>query len=194
MTTNTLNRQFVKGLTDEKLVKLFTRSQGCLVEPSTYDQDRHEDIDCFVDGKAVSIKAQHSGAKYGNIYFELAQHLTEHKDCQLSAAILSSHPHDASTPDLLIATGSWEPSWWYTGKAKAYYILQGSKLYIYSKRSILKYVHNNGWLRVRSLSYGRRSYLGGSYRYCNSICGFLNIDDVAHQTFDVANIAQLSLR
>jgi hypothetical protein len=176
-----LASSYAAGLSDERLVKNFLAGKGLLVEEPTRDQDRLEDTDCLVNGVAVSIKAEHSGLKYRNIYFELAQHLTEHKDCGYSASVCrNKRDYKQLDVDGLVAHGSWEASWYYKGKAPVYYILQGDTLRIYKKADILAYVAAHGWLRIRALSAFRSSYLGGTYRYCNALCGFLDTESVKH--------------
>lgn len=170
---------YAKGLKDERRVKKFiSEVLGIAVyEPSVY-QDTFEDTDCFINDRAVSIKAQHSGAVYGNICLELSQHLTVHKDCSVTPIVLTKPNINQADVDKLNATGSWVESWWHTGKAEQFYILQGDTLRIYEKSDMRDYVAKNGWLRCRPLSFKRSSYLGGSYRYCNSICGYLPTDAV----------------
>lgn len=173
-----------KGLAEEKKVIEFAREVlGLTVTDSTEHEDRMLDIDCWADGVAVSIKAEHNGVAYGNIYFELAQHLTEFKDCPVSTDMLDKRDLNQTDVDALVAVGSWEPSWWTTGKADVYWILQGEVLKVYRKIDVQRYVAAKGWRHCKGLSFKRKSYLGGRYRYVNAICGYLNISDIPHVSY-----------
>lgn len=180
---------YAKGLKDERVVKEFLKVIGKVVTSSTADEDRFQDIDCYVNGVAASIKAQHSGAQYQNIGFELAQHLTAFQECPTSKTILSRRDSTVADVDRLVASGSWERSWWDKGTAAEYYIYQGNRLYVYQKADIVRHVEAHGWLRLRSLSWSRKSYQGGTYRYCNAICGYLDVDAVAHKTYKIVRLA-----
>jgi hypothetical protein len=183
-----LGAVYAKGLKDEKRVKTFmSELLGKAVLESSVYQDRFEDTDCFIEGHAVSIKAQHTGTIYGNICFELAQHLTVHRDCSLTGSVLANRDIQQKDVDKLVASGSWESSWYTNGKADQYYILQGDTLKIYEKSDILAYVAANGFLRMRPLSFQRKSYQGGSYRYCNAICGYLPTNAVKNVTLSIPN-------
>ena len=181
MTNVVMGAVYAKGLSDERRVKTFlVNSLQLTVTPPTINQDRFEDTDCFVNGSAVSIKAQHSGIVYGNICFELSQHLTSHKDCPASAMVTGSRNITQKDLTYLESVGSWEASWYHNGKAEYYYILQGDTLRIYKKADIVNYVNTTGFLRIRPLSCKRQSYQGGSYRYCNAVCGYIPIHAVPH--------------
>jgi hypothetical protein len=54
----------------------------------------------------------------------------------------------------------------------------GDTLRIYEKTDVQEYIAANGFLRIRPLSFKRKAYQGGSYRYCNSLCGYLPTDAV----------------
>lgn len=184
---------YAAGLSDERLVKDFLRSNGVTVTEPTREQDRMEDTDAFVNGVAISIKAQHSGLRYGNICFELAQHLTAHQDCPQSKAILNNRNLALADVNRLTESGSWETSWYQNGKAQLYYIYQGDQLHIYKKSDIAAHVALHGWLRLRPLTQMRSSYLGGTYRYCNAICAYLNTDDVPHISYRLVRHSQANL-
>jgi hypothetical protein len=183
MTSSDFGHVFAAGLADERLVKQYLTTKGFDVKEPTKDEDKFQDIDCYVNGIPGSIKAEHSGAKYGNIYFELAQHLTTHADCEYTKSVLNSKKLTQQDIDDLVDYKSWEASWYVNGTALVYYIYQGDKLMVYRKQDVQAYVAKNGWLRIRTLSNYRKGYLGSGYRYINSACGFLNIDDVKHQTY-----------
>lgn len=174
---------YASGLADEKLVKEYcSQVLGWTVRDSTREENVFQDIDAWVNGKPVSIKAEHSGLKYGNIYFELAQHLTEFQDCQESARILDRKELTVSHVRDLVELGSWEYSWFYNSKANYYFILQGDILRIYSKADLQKHIQDIGFSHLRPLTQRRKDYQGGTFRYCNAICGFLPITAVRHQT------------
>jgi uncharacterized protein (UPF0297 family) len=181
--TSDLGHVYAAGLADEKLVKQYLTSKGLDVKEPTKDEDRFQDIDCHVNGIPSSIKSEQAGAKYGNIYFELAQQLTSHVGCEYTKSVLNTNRLTQQDIDDLVEYKSWEASWYVNGTALVYYIYQGDKLYVYRKQDIQAYVAKNGWLRIKTLSSYRKGYLGDSYRYSNSACGFLNVDDVKHQTY-----------
>ena len=185
MSNTTLSNVYAAGLSDERLVKDFLRAKGMLVVEPSRDQDMFDDVDAFVNGVAVSIKAQHTGLAYGNICFELAQQLTSHQDCPETKKIITDKNLSPETLDKLVALGSWETSWYQNGKAALYYIYQGTRLHVYTKASIQSYVAAHGWLRLRPLSRSRSAYLGGAYRYCNSVCGFLDTQSIPHLSYQL---------
>ena len=180
----TLRDVYQAGLDDEQRVLDFIAAKfpNHKVKPSTRDENIFQDIDLWVGATAVSVKAQHSGASFGNICFELLQSPRVLKDEVTSQRILNAsevHPDDLET---LIGVG-WIQSWYYTSKASIYAILQGTTLRLYHKSDIIDYVEDkgNGFLRIKQLTKARRSYLlNSNYRYTNSLCGYLNIDDVPH--------------
>ena len=184
---------YAAGLSDERLVKDFLRSKGLTVTAPTTEQDHFEDIDGFVNGVSISIKAQHSGLRYGNICFEVAQHLTIYQDCILTKKILGNKEITIADLDRLIASGSWEESWYQKGKAVLYYIYQGDTLHIYRKSDIVAHVAAQGFLRLRPLTKMRSSYLGGSYRYTNAICGYLDTTAIPHISYRLVKVAKQNL-
>lgn len=151
----TFKHNYARGLADQKLVEEYLKSQGHAVLPSAKEDDLLYDVDCYLDGVPTSIKAQHKGASFGNIYFELKAQLTSNK--------------------------KWVNSWYFNGKAEQYLILQGNVLRLYKKTDVEAQVESKGWLRQRTLSASVKATQGGSYRYSNSLLGFLNISDVAHK-------------
>ena len=172
---------YQKGLSDERIVKDFIKTGlNLIVKPPTALQDHFQDIDGIINGVPISIKAQHSGVAYGNIYMELSQQLTAFKDCQETLAVLGQKTISQEDLSRLEALGSWESSWYFTGLAEVYLIYQGDLLLIYRKSDIIAHVAAQGWLRIRPLSARRVNYLGGKYRYCNAICGYLGIRDIYH--------------
>jgi hypothetical protein len=176
-----LSAIYQKGLSDECIVKDFIKTGlNRIVMPPTIYQDHFEDIDCIVNGVPISIKAQHAGVAYGNIYFELSQQLTSAKDCQMTRDVLAQKTINQSDLSRLESVGAWEPSWYYTGKAEVYCIYQGDLLRIYRKADIIAHVAAQGWLRIRPLSAKRTNYLGGTYRYCNAACGYLSTKAIRH--------------
>lgn len=150
---------YAKGLSDEKKVMDFMQSLGYRVEPSTKEENMFNDVDCYINGHPASIKAEHAGLKYNNIYFELEAQLT--------------------------ATGEWVPSWYETGTAKWYLILQGDTLRCYLKKNIKAYVDLVGWQKIRSLGWKTKKQQGGTYRYSDAKCGFLVPTDVPHLVYQI---------
>lgn len=151
---------FKQGLTDEAKVIAWLKARGHEVKESTRYENVMLDIDCYVDGEPVSIKAEHSGLKYDNVYFELDNVLTS----------------DGFTK---------EAGWYKKGKATKYMILQGTTLRCYKKKDIEDHVAAKGWLRVLPLSREVRATQGGAYRYCNTYCGYLMTDAVANESFSI---------
>lgn len=183
---------YSKGLQDEQVVKTHLSNTGKSVTASTPDQDKFEDIDGFVDLVPTSIKTQHAGATYGNIGMELTQQLTTHIGCATTRSILANR--DITLKDIarLEAVGSWEKSWFYNGKADQYYIYIGEVLRCYKKKDIVAHVEQYGFKRIRPLKPATKAIIPGKYRYCNSICGYLDINAVKHTkelvTFSHPNI------
>lgn len=169
------------GLKDEAFVKAHLTSTGRKVVQSTMEEDKFQDIDCYVDGVAVSIKTQRSAVKYGTIGFELTQQLTERADCATTRAILANREISLNDIKRLEASGSWEKSWFYNGKAEEYYIYTGEVLRIYRKVDILDHIEKYGYKRVRALRAETKATQGGKYRYCNAISGYLDIRAVKNR-------------
>lgn len=178
-----LNHCFARGAIAEKAVKASLAAQGFEITPSTKSENRDLDIDCYINDVPLSIKAEHAGVRYGDIYFELFQQLTSHSGCLSSRRLLkqlasTNKPDYDSVLQQLLQTGSWEDGWWYSGKAQLYAILQGQDIRLYLKEHLVRHWNAHGWRKVRSLSSHTKSYLGGKYRYCNSVCGFIKPADV----------------
>lgn len=178
------NQCYQKGLADEAIVKDFLKSRGYTVDVSSSHDNKANDIDCWVNDQPVSIKSQHKGESFRNIGFELCNHLTAQKECEVTKEILSTELTLNSVITLLQA-GSWEPAWYMTGTATHYLFYQGQSLRLYRKKDIEALVNSQGFLRIRPLTEDTRSYLGGTYRHCNSICGYLNWNDVIHRKWSV---------
>ena len=181
MSNARLQACYEQGLSDELKVIEFLRAQGYTVETSSREDNIKNDIDCWVNGKPTSIKSQHKGVWFRNIGFELANHLTTQANCGLTKKILGTGSISIADVDSLISSGSWEPGWMSTGTATNYLFYQGGNIRLYTKESIKRYVATNGWLRVRPLTEDTRSYLGGFYRHCNTICAYLQWDCVPHR-------------
>ncbi|MBW4558451.1 MAG: hypothetical protein KME59_21500 [Trichormus sp. ATA11-4-KO1] len=185
MYTTELDLCYEKGLSDERKVMDFLRGQGYNVKPASSQENKKEDIDCWVNGKPVSIKSSHKGAKFKNIGLELANQLTSRVACRDTEYILGKLSISLLDVDTLIDTGSWEPGWYATGKATNYLFYQEHELRLYTKKSIENYVNSKGFLRVRQLSDACKSYLGGRYRYCNTICGYLHWNVIPHRLWNI---------
>ena len=149
------NQAYAQGLKDEEMVIAWLKSKGYKVEPSTKEENILQDIDCYIDGVPTSIKAQHAGVKYGNIYMELKAQLTSGKQ--------------------------WVSSWFENGKAEQYLILQGKTLRLYKKADLAKHVAEIGWSHTRTLSAQVKATQGGTYRFSNALLGFLKPSDVTHK-------------
>lgn len=151
-----VSEQYRLGLAEEKKVRLFLVSQGFKVFKASKEEDMFEDIDLWVGDIPVSVKAQHEALRYGanrSVYFELAQLERE--------------------------TGEWVPSWFYTGKAEKYLILQGKELMLIDKLAVIEYIKVKPWIE-RTLTEKRRQALinSGKYRYVDSRCGYILQKDV----------------
>lgn len=152
-----VSNNYKTGLQDERRVRRYLSRLGTVTE-STQEQDMLEDIDLFLDGESVSVKAQHSGIKYNNIYFEFSQYDSWNS--------------------------TWVPSWYTKGTAKWYAILQGNILHMYLKEDIVKYVNTHGWNYERSLSAElHANQVNSGKRYQNAKCGYLTPDCVPHNTY-----------
>lgn len=169
-----------KGISEEASIKEYLRNTGRLVTESTKEENMFQDIDCFVNGRSVSIKTMHAGAKYGNIGMELMSLLTVHQDCQASSDILANKVLTMESCRSLYNTGNWELGWYPNGKAEDYYILIGEVLRIYRKEDIQAHLANNKFLRICGLKKETKANQGGKYRYCNTISGYLNYNSVIH--------------
>lgn len=185
----TLNQAFQQGLKDEQKVKLWLKKQGHCVEDSTLTEDKYQDIDCWVNGKAYSIKAQHRGLVSGNIGFELASQLTAYEGCVLTKSILPRLNEDpllgVKMVERLVQSGSWEFGWLTNGKADFYLILRGDHLHFYKKTHVLDYIARKGFRKVLPLSAAVRATQGGKYRYCDTVCGYINTTDVINKVFNI---------
>lgn len=179
-----LNQMYSKGLADEQKVIELLRSQGYEVNPSSQEDNKELDIDCYVNGKSVSIKSNHKGVWFKHICFELANHLTSRADCEVTKKTIDNL-QSLEDVQRLLQLPSWESGWYYTGQASNYLFYQGNKLRLYTKKSIESYVAANGFLRIRPLTEDSRSYLGGRYRHCNTISGYLDWNSVPHRIWDI---------
>lgn len=111
---------YKQGLADEAaLVARLSRHH--VVTPSTEFENKVEDIDCHVDGEAVSIKTQHTAARTGNLVFELEVKWRE--------------------------TGEWTPSWYHLSRASYYLIQIEDKVYRVEKDNLTDYVAIAGFDR-----------------------------------------------
>jgi hypothetical protein len=172
-----------KGTQDEKDTIAYMKTLGYNIRPSSLKENYDQDIDCWIDDVPVSIKSQHKGVRYQNIGFELANQLTLHQHCELTKALINEL--DWHKVERLLTSGSWESGWYFRGSAKVYLMYQGDYIRAYNKVDIQDYIEAKGFLKIRSLSYDTRSYLGGAYRHCNTICGYLNWDCVPHGKWTV---------
>jgi uncharacterized protein YceK len=155
------------GLRDEERILEHLRSLGHDVTPSEALEDITQDIDMYLDGISTSIKAQHSGLKYGNIYLELTtQHWSSTPWCQPWLTYLAS----LDMPKGWSPEG-WYPSWGLTGQAQQYLILQGQKATLYNKGTLNAWVEQKGFIRIRGLSAKTLETQGGR----DTICGFIEL-------------------
>jgi len=162
-----------QGLKDEALVTKWLQKYLVGIEPSSQHQDTREDIDLVwyhssppdenSEVSTISIKCEHAGERYGHTYFEL---MTQH---------YTSYNWEPEWSDLMLEAGrgktdTFNPGWFYFGKATHYVVLQGKILSIYRKSDIQAYVAAHGWVRVSGLSQSRLASQGGK----DTVCGFLN--------------------
>lgn len=168
------------------------RDQGHQVTESTKDENHYQDIDCWVNGKPFSIKAQHKSLASSNIGLEIASQLTAHKSCEASLKFYRNM-YDMSSADVLsgiedlVRLGSWEYGWYPGGKAENYLILRGHFLHFYKKSHIQKYISTNGFMKLRPLSKAVQDTQGGSYRYCNTVSGYLMTNAVPNRLFEISD-------
>lgn len=168
-----------KGLEQEERVLAFLASKGFTVKPAT-KEEQFQDIDLWLDGVPTSIKAENDGLRYGDIYFEL---VTERGRADVS------EPLDQDTKDRIkkwaekaVRThkftdlSTFYMSWFFTGKAEQYLILQGDRLRLYRKSEILDYMDLKGPDKVLGLSLYRLSTQGGK----NTICAFIKSDAIRY--------------
>lgn len=171
---STLAQQYQRGLADEKKAIAFLKAEGYDVQVSSREQNILQDIDCIIDGKATSIKAEHTGLRYNNIYMELANLLQDYN----SIIPLMSNI-TLEVVELALSTPEWEPGWFYTGTATQYLILQGNSLRLYQKTDIINHVQSQDFLRIRPLTKARKAYLT-KYRYKDTLSGFLDRDSIPY--------------
>lgn len=162
--TLTFNYQWQKGLRTEAQAITFLDYLGFTVKRSTLEENKYQDIDCYLmdtsgTWRSLSIKDEWSGIKFNNIYFELAN---KHRD-----------------------DGLWHNSgWFYTGEAEFYLIVQGKKLRMMSKNSVMYTVRNEGWQHTRTLTSERRNYQENSFHpYVDTRCGYLISNSVRQRVY-----------
>jgi hypothetical protein len=120
------NIEYTRGIKTEERLISFLKENGFNVTPSTRHENINYDIDCWEDDAvAVSIKAQHTALRTGNLAFELV---------------------------LTNQDGSTEDGWFRTGHASVYWIVVGNQLYKARKADIASYVLKHKWSRKAHLS------------------------------------------
>lgn len=108
------------------------------------------DIDCYLDGHAISIKTQHTCSKTGNLAFELEVFDTK--------------------------MGIWKPSWFFNGRADYYAVLVGRDLYLIHKPNLVEYVQVYGWDKVVTLSnHTKEKQRAGNHRHANAKLGLVKL-------------------
>jgi hypothetical protein len=182
-----LEQVYNKGLSDEAKVISHFKNIGFDIRYSTQNENKYEDIDVYINGVSVSIKTQHRGLIHQDISFELVNHLTRKQDCLITAELLSTNNIQFTDIKKLLKAKSWEKGWFYTGKAEYYLIYQGDRIRQYRKQDVIDYIEEKSWVKVRPLTAYTRSYLGGTYRHCNTICGYLKWGEVKHKTYHLPN-------
>jgi hypothetical protein len=168
-----------QGIRDEQAVVEYLKStcDFATVEPVTdlYLQ-RKCDIDVLLDGHPVSIKAMHTGLKHNNIGLELIRNTVnrQHWDDsdKAKAQLWFKNYNCYNTNSELYLT----PSWYFTGTATHYLILQGERLRLYSKAAIAHYIAEHGFLYIKALSYSVLQQQGG----INAWSGYLPTDKVPY--------------
>lgn len=175
-----------QGIGDECTVISFLREKGFKVEVCPDKSRQFKDIDIVLNDVPVSIKSEHSGDKYRNIYFELLsqKHAPSEQGYAHYVTIdqarevrrwrqKTGHPID-SLDYLKIHPRNWYAGYWYWGQADQYLIWQGNSLYLYESYDLGIFVGNHGWDKVLPLSAGVADREGG----LQTICGFLNRDQI----------------
>lgn len=182
------NQYYADGLAAETTIKKFFIDKGYNVIDSTFKEDYFYDIDCYINDWSVSIKTQHKGEKYGHIGFEIANHLTSCNPCQVSDNMFKrgniTYP---GVIKLIEVHKTWEAGWWLTSQAQVYIIQQGDYIRVYRSEDIRKYVSDYSFLKLRPLKQKTQSYMGGSYRHCNTICGYLDREAIKHDKYLLTN-------
>lgn len=120
-------QNYNKGLEKESRIRAFLDRIGFRTLDSTKKQNILEDIDCLLGSITVSIKAQDTAAKTGNLCFELE--------------VLNRK------------TREWEKSWYHNGSATDYVIAVKKKVFHIKKKLLQEFVNLNGWDRVTQLKH-----------------------------------------
>lgn len=186
MVTATYDSVYQQGISDEKRVLEFLKSRGHEVIPSSREQNIKDDIDLFLDGVPVSVKAQHDGWCYGEVYLELATQRgrmgtpwdATQWDMVSSLAKRSSRP-------VFMKPGEWNPSWYFQGKAEYYLFWQQDTLRLIHKQDIKDTIEAYGFKKDKA---GRQKVLGLKPETIqmqggkNTICGFLDVNLIPHRS------------
>lgn len=174
-------RIYNQGLQDEERVVEFLRSQGHEVETTDLATGQLEDIDFYLDGVPVSMKAEHDGHAYSNIYFELATQRDMGYDWEEEALAWVQRLGLASNRPISVTRDTWQPGWYLFGQAQQYLIWQGDRLMLFEAVDIKDHIVSEGF----ELWNGRQKVLGLSPRvlagqgYKNTVCGYLATDAVS---------------
>lgn len=145
------DRVYNQGLHDERKVIDFIYDQGFKIEQTEVLEDQLADIDAFIDGESISVKAEHTGLRYGHIYVEMATQRyqsafwTPEQKAEMNC-LLQQFPYQQKNKY------QWNPGWWYYGNVKYYLILQGLTLRLYLKTDIDDYMVDGGIVRMCGLS------------------------------------------
>lgn len=178
--TDEYTQVYNRGLEDEETVLDFLFSTGEYSVAATEEiEDQLSDIDCYINGIPASIKAEHEGARYGNIYFELVTQrgrkgLSPELTLAQTESLTDLFSRVGSVPFANLKDGSWFPGWFHLSKAKLYIIWQGDQLMIFQKKDILAYIRTSGFRKVLGLSWKVLQQQHGK----NTICGYINTNDV----------------
>ena len=178
-------RIYDQGMKDEKFVMDFFTANGAIVTPASTEENKYQDIDCYINGVPVSIKAQHKGVIFHNIGLELANELTIHQGHPLTKQYLVNNSMTLPQIQDLINKGIWEPGWFVNSKAKVYLVYQGDIIRHYRKAHIVQTIKTKGFRRIRCLREDTLESKGGTYRYYNTVNGYLNWEDLLCKSYKV---------
>lgn len=158
-----------QGLDEEDRILQFLFDRGEHTLSACDDiQSQLADIDCYLDDVPTSIKAEHAGARYQNIYFELFTQRSALRQFTEEELVWMAKIWEEAGLTYSISDG-WLPGWYLTGEAEQYLILQNQWLSLYRKQDIKDYIEANGFSHAKGLSGYRLEQQGGK----NTICGFI---------------------
>lgn len=173
------------GFEGETQIMTYLNDLGYSVVDSSYYEDRSQDIDLWLNGVPTSIKCQHGGLRinprtgrpYDNIYVEVMTEIRNGAEWSLEALRDLEAIAGKSWTYWEKIGSAYNPSWWFTGSAVQYLILQGSELRLYQKDT-LRAAMLQGYGTLRGLSPQALKGQNGQ----NSVCAYLDRNKVPYET------------